>query len=85
MEAIWDKIGAIVAAMITALGGYYMYDRKTTNDRLTKVETELAQNKIDIRIIEVKFTELKEDTEEIKESQKEIIKLLTLSAPKRRK
>lgn len=77
MEALWDKIGTIVAALITALGGFYMYDRKTTNERITKIEGEIAQNKIDIKVIETKFTELKEDTEEIKESQKAIISLLT--------
>lgn len=77
MEAIWDKIGAIVAALITAFGGYYMYDRKTTNDRLSKAEQELALLKIDVKVIEVKFSELKEDTEEIKESQRAIISLLT--------
>lgn len=81
MEDLWDKLGAIVAALITAMGGFYMYDRKTTNDRLTKVEQGLNQNKIDIKIIETRFTELKEDTEEIKESQKLILNLLT----KRRK
>lgn len=77
MEDIWDKLGAIIGAIITALGGFYMYDRKTTHERLTKVESELAQHKVDIKVIEVKFSELKEDTEEIKESQKAIIELLT--------
>lgn len=81
MEDIWDKLGAIVGAIITALGGFYMYDRKTTHDRLTKVESELSQTKTDIKVIEVRFSELKEDTEEIKSSQKAIIDLLT----KRRK
>lgn len=82
---MWDKIGAIVAALITALGGYYMYDRKTTNDRLTKAEQELALLKTDVKVIEVKFTELKSDTEEIKESQRAIIALLTTSATKRKR
>lgn len=81
MEAIWDKMGAIVAAMISVLGGFYMYDRTTTHNRLNKVESDLAQSKVDIKVIEVKFSELKSDTEEIKESQKAIIALLT----KRRK
>jgi len=81
MEAIWDKIGAIVAALITAFGGFYMYDRKTTHDRLNKMESELTKNTIDIKVIEIRFLELKNDTEEIKESQKAIISLLT----KRRK
>ena len=77
MEVLWDKIGAIIAAIITALGGFYMYDRKTTSDRLTKVENDLAQNKTDIKVIEAKFVELKEDTQEIKESQKIMLELLT--------
>lgn len=76
MEALWDKIGAVVAAIITALGGFYMYDRKTVHDRLSKVESDLAQTKTDIKVIEVRFTELKEDTEEIKKSQRDIIELL---------
>lgn len=77
MEVLWDKIGAVLGAVITALGGFYMYDRKTTHDRLSKVESDIAQNKTDIKVIEVRFGELKEDTEEIKESQKAIISLLT--------
>lgn len=78
---MWDKLGAIIGAVITAIGGFYMYDRKTTNDRLTKVESDLVQNKLEIKIIEVKLEEVKEDTSEIKEYQKTIIELLT----KRRK
>ncbi len=81
MEDIWNKIGAIIAALITAFGGLYMFDRKTTYERLSKVENDIAQNKTDIKVIEIKFTELKEDTADIKESQKAIIALLT----KRRK
>lgn len=83
MEAVWDKIGAIIAAIITALGGVYVYDRTTMNNRISKVEKDIAQHKTDIKVIEVKFMELKEDTEEIKASQKAIIELLTF--PKRRK
>ncbi len=77
MEVIWDKIGAVVAAIITAMGGWYVYDRKTMNDRITKIEGESVQHKIDIKVIEVRFNELKLDTEEIKESQKAILRLLT--------
>lgn len=77
MDALWDKIGAVVAAVISVFGGLYMYDRTTTHNRITKLESELAQSKIDIKVIEVKFSELKADTEEIKESQKAIIALLT--------
>lgn len=77
MDDLWNKLGTIVAAIITALGGFYMYDRKTTHDRLTKVESDLAQNKTDIKVIETRFIELKEDTAEIKETQQAIIKLLS--------
>lgn len=84
MEDLWNKIGAIVGALITSLGGLYLYDRNTTNDRLTKVEKDLAKQNTDIKVIEVKFSELKEDTADIKESQKAIIALLT-ELPKRRK
>ena len=81
MEDLWDKLGGIIAALITALGGFYMYDRKNIHDRLTKIEDDVAQTITDIKVIEVRFLELKEDTTEIKESQKAILDLLT----KRRK
>jgi len=84
MEVLWDKIGVIIASLITAMGGFYMYDRKINNERITKLEKDSSQHRTDIRIIEVKFAELKEDIEEIKGSQIYIINLLTAS-PKRRK
>lgn len=77
MEIMWEKVGAIIGAIITALGGFYMYDRKTIHDRLTSLETQLVQSKLDIKVIEVRFDELKNDTEEIKKSQQAIIQLLT--------
>lgn len=83
MEDLWGKLGAIIAAVITALGGYFVYDKKTTHERFNKIESDLAQSKIDIKVIETKFTELKSDTEEIKETQRSIIELLT-AMPKRR-
>ncbi len=81
MEALWDKIGAIVAAIISVLGGFYMYDRTTTHNRISKLESESAKQRTDIEVIKVQFHELKADTNEIKQSQKDIINLLT----KRRK
>ena len=83
MEVIWEKMGVIIAALITSMGGLYMYDRKINNERLTKLEKESSQHRTDIRIIEVKFAELKDDIEEIKGSQMYIINLLT-APPKRR-
>lgn len=77
MDHLWDKIGAVVAAIITSLGGLYIHDRNTTNKRFNKLETDVAKSKMDIAIAAVRFNELKEDAEEIKQSQKEIIDLLT--------
>lgn len=76
MDMFWDKIGAIFAAIISALGGFYMYDRKSTNDRLTSLEKDMSQTKTDLAVVETKFTELKEDTQEIKQAQKDILALL---------
>lgn len=77
MEDLWNKIGVIIAAIISVLGGLYVHDRKTTNDRLSKVEQKLSRHETDIQVIETKFSELKEDTAEIKETQKTILGLLT--------
>jgi hypothetical protein len=76
LEYIWEKLGAIVASLVTFLGGLYMYDRKVIHDRLTLVERDVSQNKADIKVIETQFHELKNDTEEIKASQRAIIELL---------
>lgn len=72
-----DKLWAVFAALITALGGWYVYDRDVSNKRITKLEDESNKNKTDIRVMEVRFTELKEDNEEIKRNLQDIIKLLT--------
>lgn len=77
MEDLWNKIGVIIAAIISALGGLYVHDRKTTNDRLSNVEQQLSRHETDIQVIETKFSDLKEDTAEIKETQKNILALLT--------
>lgn len=81
MDDIWTKIvavvGSVVGAFITAIGGIYMYDRNSTNNRISKVEKDNIQNRIDIKVIETRFIEFKEDMTEIKQSQKSIIDLLT--------
>lgn len=77
MEALWEKLGVIVAAIISALGGLYIHDRNIVNKRFAKIENDVIKNKMDIAVIEVKFSELKSDTEEIKKSQLAIIDLLT--------
>lgn len=77
MEDLWHKIGGIVAAMITAISGIYMYDRKNFDRRINNLEESHHQFKTDLRVGETQFSALKEDVEEIKESQKIIIKLLS--------
>ena len=77
MEDFLNKFGAVLAAIISAMGGWYIYDRNVTNSRIAKVEEDLVKNKIDIKVIETRFEELKADTEEIKSSQKDILDLLT--------
>jgi hypothetical protein len=77
LEGLGDKIGTIIAALVTTLGGYMMYNKKMSDDRFGKLESSSTQNTIDLKIIEVRFNELKEDTQEIKESQRAIIDLLT--------
>lgn len=77
MEDLWNKIGVIIAAIISAFCGLYVHDRKTTNDRLSNVEQQLSRHETDIQVIETKFSDLKEDTAEIKETQKTILALLT--------
>jgi hypothetical protein len=76
-EDLWHKIGGIVAAMVSAISGLYLYDRNTVNTRLIKLEDISNQFKVDLRVGETQFSALKEDVEEIKESQKIIIKLLS--------
>lgn len=72
MEDLWNKIGAIIAAIVTAISGLYLNDRRLTNNRLSKVENDLAKSKTAIAVIEVRFSELKEDTTEIKSLLREM-------------
>ena len=76
MEDLWNKFSAIIAAIISAVTGLYIYDRTQTNSRLAKLEQESVQFKLDIKVIETQFTDLKEDTQEIKETQKLILNLI---------
>lgn len=77
MEVIWDKLGAIIGAIITALGGFYMYDRKVTHERLNRVEQHQVEDRVDIRVIQSQYKELKEDLQEIKDQNVLMLKLLT--------
>ena len=76
MEDLWNRLGAIIAAIVSAISGLYIYDRTQTNSRLTQLEKDNTQFKSDIRVIETQFSNLKEDTQEIKEVQRTILELL---------
>ncbi len=78
MDNLLDHIGAMLAAIVTALGGFYMYERKTTNDRLTKIEEGIAKHQCDIAVIQSQYKDLKDDTQEIKDAQKVMLDLLTM-------
>ena len=67
MEGISDKLWAIGAALISALGGYVLYEKKAVDARIDKIENDLAQHKIDVAVIQEGIKNLKEDTQEIKE------------------
>lgn len=66
MEDLWNKFGAIIAAIISSLGGLYLYDRQNTNSRLNKLEQDVAKHNTDVAVIRESLVNLKEDTQEIK-------------------
>ena len=67
MELIPDKIWAVMAAIVSALGGYFLYEHKTIDRRLSKIETDLNEYKTDVAVIKESLGNLKEDTQEIKD------------------
>jgi len=67
MDLIPDKLWAVVAAVISSLGGFMLYERKRVENRLSKIESDLVQHKTDLAVIKEGLTNLKEDTQEIKE------------------
>ena len=62
-----EKLWTVVAAVISALGGFVLYERKRVDGRLSKLEQDLSQHKADIAVVRESLTNLKEDTQEIKE------------------
>lgn len=73
-----DKIYSVLAAIITGIVGFFMYERKKTDERFERIETELSQHKSDIAVVQEAVRNIKGDTDEIKESQKVMLDLLTL-------
>lgn len=67
MEWMPEKIWAVVAAIISALGGFVLYERKRVDLRLSRIEEDLSQHKTDLAVVKESLKNLKEDTQEIKE------------------
>lgn len=67
MEWMPEKIWAVVAAIISALGGFVLYERKRVDSRLSKIEEDLSEYKTDLAVVKESLKNLKEDTQEIKE------------------
>lgn len=79
MNSNWmNNLYGIIAAVISAIVGVFMYDRKKTDDRLSKLEAELDQHNIDLAVLKEAFGNLKQDTQEIKEAQRVMLDLLTM-------
>lgn len=66
MDFIPEKLWAIIAAVISALGGFFVYERKRVDNRLNKIEQEMSEHKVDVAVVRESLTNLKEDTQEIK-------------------
>ena len=78
MEPLIDKFWAVVAAVISALGGFVLYERKKVDKRLSIIERDLSQHKSDLAVVKESLSNLKEDTQEIKEGQKDIMIMLSV-------
>ena len=78
MDLIPDKLWAVIAAIISALGGFVLYERKVVDKRLSKIESDLSQHKTDLAVVKESLSNLKEDTQEIKDGQKDILVLLSV-------
>ncbi len=73
MEWMPEKLWTVVAAIISALGGFVLYERKRVDVRLSKIEQDLSQHKSDIAVVRESLTNLKDDTQEIKEAIMELL------------
>ena len=67
MDLIPDKFWALIAAVVSAFGGFFVYERRRVDTRLTKIEEDVAQHKTDLAVIKEGLLNLKEDTQEIKD------------------
>jgi hypothetical protein len=67
MDLIPDKVWVVLAAVISSMGGFILFERKKVDRRLNKIERDMSQHKTDIAVIKEALTNLKEDTQEIKD------------------
>lgn len=74
MEWITDKLWPILAAIVSAISGYLMFEKRKLDNRLRKLEEDSNMSKIEIAIIRTQYADLKEDTQEIKQLLKEVLK-----------
>ncbi len=67
MDLIPDKLWAMLAAVVSALGGFVLYERNKIDARFVKIEQDISDHKINVAVFKESLLNLKEDTEEIKE------------------
>jgi hypothetical protein len=85
MDYIPEKLWAVIAAVISALGGFVMYERKKVDVRLSRIEADLANHKTDLAVVKECLTNIKEDSQEIKEFQRATVDILTAMNMKKHK
>lgn len=67
VEWMSEKIWTFIAALVSAFGGYMVYEKKKSDKRFSKLEEQTLANKIEIAVMQSQYKDLKEDTQEIKE------------------
>ena len=76
MEWISEKMWSVIAAVITACGGYIVYEKKKVDKRLTKLEEERAILNLEIAVMKSQHKDLKEDIGYIRMGLDKIIEKL---------
>lgn len=67
MEWLSDRMWTVVAAVISALGGYIVHEKKKSDKRIEHLEADNHRNKLEIAVIQSQYKDLKADTAEIKD------------------
>jgi hypothetical protein len=85
MDFIPDKLWALIAAVASALGGFVLYERKRVDDRISAVEKDIEDHKVNLAVVKEALSNLRDDTQEIKEFQKATVDILTAMNMRKRK